>query len=475
MVKKWGVFILAMLATAAVLIAGAGAGTKPAPIPGIELSNNAAIAKYLATHGISSKGVVIQRGTHNYAGPSCPGINWNCTTAKLVVQISMGPNDANAFKCTASTTGSATSPNTCLIVQSSTGTDNNAECTEKIGDPTGSQSCQIYQLNTTGANRARIDQEVEHGSTSLTPQDAMQTTSVAQWNGDGSNSADVHQEIDQEQNASLGKTDTLTQMQDGHQTIAISQHSDTGNNDAHVDQALRQKLNASGGVSITQLQNTTPGSYNTSVLIHQNQDQEFGTIYSTGKNMADVHQLNDLNAKGSKTGTLTQTQGAPNNGEFVDIDQYSLGSSNQRTNQDEHQTLGAPKMPAASLFQTQYGPQWFEPDQGSNPGDSMNIAQSSDQNAGPGADQTDEQGASCDTTGLCTVRQKNSNAGGNGSNSCSSSSCDIGLFVGSGGEGGGVHPCSGEGCTSPPYSPPSDPLNNEGICYFLPGLPVCID
>src|SRR6476469_9136588 len=116
MLRECALPVFAALAVAAVVIAGAGAVAQPAPMPGLELSNRAAVAKYLASHGITTKRFVVQRGARNYAGPSCPGKGWTCTTSKRVVQISFGPN-VTQFTCTASSGGYSSPPNDCLIVQ----------------------------------------------------------------------------------------------------------------------------------------------------------------------------------------------------------------------------------------------------------------------------------------------------------------------------------------------------------------------
>src|SRR5262245_2059691 len=117
MLKKWAVLLLCASAASAVMIAGANAVGRPATTPTINLSSRAAVLGYLASHGIDSKHVVIQRGKHNYAGPNCPGKGWTCTKAKHVVQFSYAPNTANQFTCTASTGGTSVGPNTCVIVQ----------------------------------------------------------------------------------------------------------------------------------------------------------------------------------------------------------------------------------------------------------------------------------------------------------------------------------------------------------------------
>jgi hypothetical protein len=113
----------------------------------------------------------------------------------------------------------------------------------------------------------------------------------------------------------------------------------------------------------------------------------------------------------------------------------------------------------------------------------MTVSQQSDQNAGSGAEQSNEEEASCDTSGLCTVKQMASNDKQRGTNQCGPAmTCDIGLNVQAGfGEGDGVDTCTGDpeeesSCTFPPYSPPEDPLdpgNEAGICDVLPYAPPC--
>src|SRR5436309_3072251 len=83
--------------------------------------------------------------------------------------------------------------NECVIVQSATGpgaTDNNATCTENIGDPTGAQSCGIYQLNTSGgANNAVVQQQISAAAAPANTQDATQNTEIGQWATSGANNA----------------------------------------------------------------------------------------------------------------------------------------------------------------------------------------------------------------------------------------------------------------------------------------------
>jgi hypothetical protein len=466
---RWGALFLGMLAAAAMISAGAGARTTQTVDPRIDVSSNAGIAKFLISHGIDPKGFVIQRGAHNYAGPSCPGVRWHCTTAKHVVQImaTNNPTNANQYSCTASTGGTVNGPNECVIIQSSDGSDNNASCIEKIGDPTGTQHCAIYQVNSTGANNAVVQQQIAAGTVPANTQDATQNTEIGQSATSGSNNAQVNQDLKESQSASFGKTGTFTQTQNGHQTTAVSQHSDTGNNTAKVLQSLQLKEAASGGTAITQNQDTDPsGGPNTSAAVYQNSDQDSGPITSSGTNNAYIFQSNDLNASGSKTGSLTQAQGASGDGLFGHADQRSTGVSTTQANQSEHQSLGASQV-SGTLTQTQVGPLDFDPNQASNTGDTFTVSQSSDQNAGPTAGQTDTEAASCDSSGVspgCSLTEKVSNGNGSGTNSCSGSSCDIGLTANS----DGVSQCS-EDCSSPFGAPPSPP----NFCSPFPSAPGC--
>jgi Bacterial Ig-like domain (group 3) len=470
------------VAAAAVLIASAGARTQPAPSPSIDLTTRSGVVKYLNSQGIDPKGVVIQRGSHNYAGPHCPGTGWHCTTARRVVQLTMAPNNptntnANQFTCTPS---SSVEPYDCLIVQSATGTDNNATCTEKIGDATATQNCDVYQLNTTGANNVYVQQSIAQSAvdTLTTPgtsaQSATQATEIGQWNGSGSNSVFVNQDIKESQSASLGKTDSITQQQDGHQSAAVSQHSDTGNNTAKVLQSLQLKASATGGTSITQRQDTTGGGPNSNAAIYQNSDQDsLATPTSTGTNNAYLFQSNDLNAGGAKTGTLTQQQGAYGTGLNAYVDQRSTGVSTTQGNQNEHQSLGANQV-SGTLSQTQIGPMWFDPNQANNPADTFTSSQSSDQNAGPTSEQDDQEYAECESSGTCVMTQKVTNDKQNATNSCVDSSCDISLTA-IGGSEPFVNTCT-EDCGFEAPAPPPDPLSEGGnFCEQLPSAPPCVE
>src|SRR5207237_237815 len=116
-------------AMAVVLVATAGAGAKPVGVRKIDLSTRTAVAKYLHSIGVSPKGVVIQRGRFNYAGPNCPGRRWSCTKSHRVVQVAPADGE-NSFQCTPSDLGSSTPPGDCVIIQAAG--HNRAKCREHI-------------------------------------------------------------------------------------------------------------------------------------------------------------------------------------------------------------------------------------------------------------------------------------------------------------------------------------------------------
>ena len=428
MFGRWGVLVLGTLALAAVVGSSAAAHAQQVPFQGIDVStSNAGVAKFLTSHGISPKGVVIQRGKHNYAGPSCPGVGWTCTNSKKVVQLTFHGNDSQ-FQCTASTGGSQTPPDTCTVIQVSAGGTNDARCSERTRAPSASQSCVIEQTNTTGDNQARIDQAVDANGGAA--QDATQYAGVIQTTGGaGSNSVRVEQEIDQ---STRDTSSTGAQNQSGHQGVSVTQGSDTGDNHANVEQSLAEKAVATSA-TVSQNQNIDGSNGpNTNAGITQNSN--------TGRNDARLNQSNDLNGTVAKTSNGSQTQGSPSGGINGFFSQNSGGVSTVRGNQHENQTLKVdggdnrdgndgrehsmnmradgrddhgkkpppppPPPPRGVVTQTQYGPLDFDPNQGSNLNDTYDLNQFSEQHASKPTLQDDQVYAICNTTGNCTANQR---------------------------------------------------------------------
>jgi hypothetical protein len=412
---KRGLFVLVVLAAAAALTTSAGAANRGSAK--IDLSTRGGVAVYLASQGVSLKGVVIQRGARNYAGASCPGKGWTCTTAKRVVQIASGNgNGHNSFVCTG---GSSSGPGDCTIFQFASGNaSNNARCVEQSGDPNTSQSCQITQSSSggTGSNTAQIQQQINtnDGSTQI----GTQYGGVRQTSTSGRNTIQIDQTLQQ----STKVTDASgLQSQNGHQSAGVSQFSSTGDNCVQINESMDQQADAKGSptANITQNQNTD-GNVNSNVGV----DQES----TSGRNTAQVDQRNHYDAHINKALNGTQQQGSSGvSGEAVSFDQNSTGLSTIQAHQHEHQDLHADKV--TNLTQKQYGPQWADPDQGSNPNDTYVIKQHSHQNASDPDTQEDEQFAQCFTSGNCQVTEKIHQQNVHQTNSCSGQSCDVGNHV----------------------------------------------
>jgi len=448
--SRWGLIVLATLASAAVLTASAGAVTQGSR--GVNVSTRADVVLYLTSLGIDAHGIVVQRGSHNYAGANCPGKGWTCTTAKRVLQIASSKGDDNSFQCSASTAfgGSANAPTECTIVQVSSGGDNVARCTEHSGDAVG-QSCRIAQSNTTGANRIQVEQHVNtnDGASQLATQYAGST----QVNGSGRNDVQISQQL-QLQAKSVDATGTQTQ--DGHQAASVTQSSDTGNNTAQVNQSMQLKADAKGGPSIEQDQNTD-GSINTNTGVRQNSN--------SGSNTAQVNQSNQYDEHIGQADTGSQTQGDPGGGLNVFFDQSSTGLSKIDAHQSEQQNMHSEHV--GSLSQTQYGPVWADPSQGSNPGDTYNIDQRSQQRGDSSPDQSNQLVAECNTSGNCTVNQTTQEQGQNTNNSCTGSSCFTGIIVTTGEGGTTSTTCNGEdsefSCPGNEPPPPPPPFSECGL------------
>jgi hypothetical protein len=379
----------------------------------MDLSTRGGVAVYLASQGVAMKGVVVQRGAHNYAGPSCPGKGWTCTTAKRVLQIASGNGNANVFTCTG---GSSSGPGDCTIFQFADGSaSNTAKCYEAASDANVQQSCRVTQsINPggTGSNTALIQQQV---STSTgTTQFAHQYGGVRQTSSTGSNTVQISQTATQ----SAKDIDANgLQQQDIHQEASVTQRSTTGANNAQVGQSQSLKAEASGTGTINQLQNTD-GGVNSNVGVDQRAS-------SGGSTTANINQDNTYNAHLGKAATGNQQQGASGvSGEAVQFFQDTTGLAAVQSQQTEHQDVHAENV--TNLTQEQYGPQWIDPSQGSNPNDTFNANQDSHQNASNPDTQEDEQFVYCDTDGTCNISQNIHQGNVSQGNSCTGVGfCDI--------------------------------------------------
>ena len=384
--KNVVVFVVAAAAATA-LVAGAGASGERAPA-GVQLTSISSVHRYLASIGVDPRTVVVQRGRRNYAGPSCPGKGWSCTTARRVVQISYQQNP-NIFECSPAGPGTDPATNTCVIVQTNVAAANVARCRMQNTDVVVAQSCSITQSNERGANRATVDLLARlRGGTA---QDGRQTVEVHQSNGSGLNNLDSLQRVD-------GLLGTLgpTQAQEGHQTLAADQTSTSGNNNSQMKQFQTLRATANIPAGLDQRQNAVDGGPNLDADLKQNS--------MSGRNSSLLDQGLNLNLLAqSKTGPVSQRQGSPTGGLRGHIDQMSSRPSTTTAFQDEDLNAHA-TTPPGTLTQVQFGPTDCCTDQLGNANNVFDINQESKLFSDGGLQQSRINGQ-CVTSGRCTVDQ----------------------------------------------------------------------
>jgi hypothetical protein len=384
--------LVGVIAAVAFLITSAGAGASA--IPKIDLSTKAGVAKYLKSIGVNPKGVVIQRGLRNYAGPSCPGARWHCTRSTRVFQIA-ATGGTNKFECSdiSGTTSegvssSSTDPLSCEISQSTVNGDNIARCIEDEGTNPATESCVITQVNVNGDNKATVDQKIKQkdGATQV----ATQTSEVDQTNTAGKNDAKVSQSIDQD-------THGADQDQTADQSSCVKQH----------------------------------GPLSSAFAC--------GEVFDTGATGNDSSDVNQSVQQGEHAGNADVNLNQDSNMDGH-VSQDTTGVAKNHNNQNEHQNAEG-----KNAFVNQSGPMHCCTEQGTNPGDKFDVDQHSDQHTNA-TDffQQEEMVGTCLTTGRCQVDEHANQNGTNEHNSCDSSDCSIGIVCasGAGGEGGTFSDCT---------------------------------
>jgi hypothetical protein len=456
----------------AVLVGSVGAGATRAPAKhAVGLSTNGGVREYLVSHGISPRGVVIQRGARNYAGPRCPGKRWTCTRSHRVIQIATG-RGSNRFRCSRAH---------CVVVQvtKSALAASTARCIKTTGI---TQSCSITQTGS-GPNTA-IVVEIATKTSGLT-QNASQTAQIVQSASGGSNTACVLQRttIDGSTVARRGVPVTVTL--DAHQAISITQDSPSGGNTAKgatttggcgsdtLEQSQALSSTATGTMGITQNENAAPNGPNMLLDVEQNQSPGvFGS--ASGENHVTFNQTNTLTAVAvTPVGPVNQTQSSDGGGIQAKVNQFSHDRSTADATQNETQCVhaqigGTPtctrgSTPSYTLNQQQFGPAsvWNSgSDRGSrsrgfhllrkggccsvqadNPNDVFTINQGSTQNADNGATQTNTVQGDCSTSGTagCGVTQTTTVQGETTTNTQTAQTVSTGIT------------CSGTTCeTAPP-------------------------
>lgn len=327
--------VAAVLTLGLVLGSAASAGSQPKKI---DLTDPAAVNSYLQSIGVDPATVVRQVGLLNYAGPSCPGVGWNCTTSTKVVQVSSAGGQ-NKFDCRGQeppNPGTNPATSTCVVLQS--GPVNAAQCRLKdTREPAEEQHCTITQDGE--RNLAIVDQLIEQRTGPA--QDATQTADVEQTATE-KNQAQIRQDVKQST-----KVDG-TQDQNVHQVAIVNQAASGSDNFSHVHQ--NQDLSESGAAGI---QNQNVGPLPTGVSdcdLEHKPDSDPNACASVsqsitdpagGKNESHLHQ--NINERQTTTATLsTQTQENVDelNGIEAHVDQSNpagVGRSLKITHQDARQ------------------------------------------------------------------------------------------------------------------------------------------
>jgi hypothetical protein len=479
------VYVKGMLSLSAVLVAAiglvsaSGAGTASTRSANrIDVSTRVSIVHYLRTIHVNPKGLVIQRGARNYAGPKCPGRGWTCTsTTHPVVQVARA-GGKNAFACSTAR---------CAVVQVATAgaRPNKGVCIKTTGL---TQSCTINQSGP-GPNTAGVYENA--GNQGGLTQTASYTATITQLATDtsaaGSNTACVTQAISLTGSTVARRGAPVTVTLEAHQSVTIAQNvlgmgansaqfaADSSGNCTVQPLAQTQTLTsiANGTASITQNENdatvmcpdgTGLDSANMCLDIEQNQGDGSKGVAS-GTNNATFTQTNSLTAiANSPAGPISQTQSSPNGGLLGTVNQDSTGVSTANVTQTETQCEDAARSGLTScdtddpdaidapspLTQIQHGPVkkglGTATQTGGNNGDTLIISQSSNQDndQGTGSAQTNVIQGDCSTSGNCTDTQ-NTNINGtpttntqsgsnvNASTNCTGSTCTT---------------CTGSNCTT---------------------------
>jgi hypothetical protein len=218
-------------AIALVSASGAATGTVPA-VAKIDLSSKAKVHQYLRSIHVNPKGVVIQRGQRNYAGPHCPGKGWNCTKARRVIQIAT-PTRVRASAGTRTFLAKPPPPT------------NVAKCTRTTGT---SQSCTVVQ-NATAAgasNSAQVDETISHSGQTL---NASQDAQITQTSVDSLNKVQLALKITQAATTGGG---SVSQNLESSQNFNISQTSTSGDQSIQVEEVSTQAETANSATSGTQ-------------------------------------------------------------------------------------------------------------------------------------------------------------------------------------------------------------------------------
>ena len=431
---KGTVATLAGAIAAAVLLGSAGAdtamggeGTGTGSVAGVslrpDLSSREAVVRFLRSVGIRQRGIVVQRGLRNYAGPRCPGKRWNCTTARRVVQVGWshdGPsNKAECFKVT------------CEIVQvTPVNANNEAKCQQETG---ANQVCRIKQIGRT--NRATVVQKILQRDQPIRA--GRQKAFVDQTASGSSNTANVTQNLVQHTNVRLARSIMQSLLAD--QFVDVQQNGSGGaSNTANTFQKLKQDAIARATGQTTPIQQLlndrdldTDTPRNTSAVIDQTS--------ATGPNTVTRSQVHDIDAVATAVrGNITQVQGPRDGSGGIDgssddpVHQESTGLSTSDNDQTKDFNVDASTSPPGEVTQEQNDPTYCCSAQNGNPDNVFTLDQSSTVLASdPDASQTVQVHGNLSSSGNVVLNQTTNVDGEVETSSCTGSSCDQQIDAGS--------------------------------------------
>ncbi|HYZ12952.1 MAG TPA: hypothetical protein VFA08_05020 [Actinomycetota bacterium] len=408
-----------------------------------DLSTREAIEAYLISIGVDPADAVWQEGRRNYAGPRCPGAEWNCVAATTpIVQIA-NAGGFNLFAC-----GGLD----CVVVQVALNGGQNGSACDRGDNQSNSQVqvCDITQVNggdnPNSTNAAAIAQNIQQNGGST--QKARQVARIRQENTLGKNISTINQVIGQSQNARGGTT--IMQSQEAHQGATVNQGTTEGGNVSNVTQRQDQSQRASRVATLlTQEQNAALGTDFNLLLCDdpddlmfdqdKNQCADVDQVSVSGTLKSNLRQLINETQSASGSPSVTQVQGtAPTTGgQNGTVDHLSSGLAANVADEDMFQSQTAAG--ATTLSQTKFtGDPRCCQTQGTNTGDTSSIDQTTNQFASdPDALQNATLSSHCVTTGNCDVMQSSTINGVTNTEECTGSVCEETLTcTQAGGEGG---------------------------------------
>jgi hypothetical protein len=413
--------IVAIVGVVALMGAGSPA-TASGVGSGTDLSTRTGIEQYLRSVGIDPAQAVWQVGLLYSAGPNCPGLAWNCTTAtdRPIVQIALN-GGTNEVDCTPD-------ERDCKAVQAGNSGNNIAHCTQNSHENPATQTCTITQETATekGKNLAVVHQVInQKGAASQT---GSQSAMVSQTSDAGNNKVNLDQRITQ------ATSQGTTQTQETEQTSTVDQTSDEGSNSADVSVRLDQDEKASGTGAVMQAQNATPQAADacTAEKLYAplaDQCTVVDQLADEGGNHVQLnHALKQTQSATNPDAVVTQTQGSADGGQEGILHQNGEDVSTKFADQTETQTQSRT---TDNFTATQYDPQRCCNDQFDNPNNVTDIDQESTQTS-PGAFQIIFMEGRCESSGTCRVTQTATQNGETETNSCEESAegevpamCDI--------------------------------------------------